>query len=213
MKRIWLISDGFFHPPFLGRLALRRALREVGGYRLDLGGSLEELPDDLDDAAALVLYFHDVSISPAALAKLDAFVRGGGGVLALHSATASFKEEPRYFEILGGRFTGHGPVSTFELCPTAGTNIFEGIPAFTVRDECYLHETSPDIQVHFTARVGRLTVPAVWTYPYGVGRVCYAVPGHCASSIRHPVFQEVLRRGLAWVTASHVSGSGVEGAS
>lgn len=160
----------------------------------------------------MVLYFHAADISPTALAKLDAFVGGGGGVLALHSATASFKEEPHYFEMLGGRFTGHGPVSTFALRPTAEAEVFEGVPAFTVRDECYLHETSPDITVHFTAQVGQLTVPAVWTYQYGAGRVCYAVPGHCASSMRHSLFQEVLRRGLAWVSDSHISRAEMGGA-
>jgi type 1 glutamine amidotransferase len=200
MKRVWLVTDGIFHPPLAGRLALQRALREVGAYRFSLAGGLEELPDDFGDAAALVLYFHQVTISKEALDRLDRFVDGGGGVLALHSATASFKEEPHYFEILGGRFTGHGPVSTFELRPTAEADVFEGIPFFTVRDECYLHDTSPDIQVHFTAQVGRLTVPAVWTHRYGDGRVCYAVPGHRTSSIRNPYFQEVLRRGLDWVS-------------
>ena len=38
----------------------------------------------------------------------DGFVRAGGGVLAIHSATASFKGSPAYFEVLGGRFVGQG---------------------------------------------------------------------------------------------------------
>ena len=205
MKKILLVSDGVFHPPLLARFVLHRALARLDGLEFSRTRSLEKLPPALDDFAALVIYLHHKELSDRALAALQAYVSGGGGLLGVHSATASFKEQPAYFDILGGRFTGHGPVEPFEVTPVHGSKIFGGIPAFGVVDELYLHELSPSITVHFTAKHQDQEAPVVWTTYYGAGRVCYAVPGHRAAAMRNPVYQKILQRGLAWA-------AGVDGA-
>ncbi len=66
----------------------------------------------------LVLYYHLKKIRPVQLAGLQQYVYSGGRVLAVHSATASFKAFPSYFEVLGGKFDGHGPVEKFEVAYT-----------------------------------------------------------------------------------------------
>ena len=198
-KKILLVTDGFFHPPFWGRVALRSALDELAGFEFELVAALDELPNNLASFSALVLYFHHKKISTEALAKLDEFVSKGGGVLGIHSATASFKEEERYFEILGGRFVGHGKVESFKV-KRLKEDVFAGIDDFVVRDELYLHELQTGIDVHFTAQHDGKDVPAVWTYQYGKGRVCYAVPGHTTSTMKNTTYQQVLKRGLEWVS-------------
>jgi uncharacterized protein len=194
-----LVTDGFFHPPFGGRRALHRALAQLEGYAFRHVRSLEQLPTEMKQFAALVLYVHHKTISATALDRLDAFVKQGGGMLAIHSATASFKDQPHYFEIIGGRFIGHGAVENFEVKQVKG-DVFGEIRNFTVKDELYLHELQPGIDIHFTAQHAGQTVPVVWTYRYGQGKVCYAVPGHTAQSMKHPAMQEIVRRGLKWVT-------------
>ena len=161
---------------------------------------MEKLPENLMDFSALVLYFHNKKISEPALAVFDNFVSNGGGVLGVHSATASFQPQRHYFEILGGRFVGHGPVEPFELAPTEDSVIFNGIPAFTIHDELYIHELQPGIEPHFTAKHEGKDIPVVWTYHYGKGKICYAVPGHTTKSLKHPSVREILQRGLMWVT-------------
>jgi type 1 glutamine amidotransferase len=198
MKNILLVTDGFVHPPYGGRRALHRALAQLEGYSFRHARSLGQLPVDVDSYAALVLYYHHKIISAAALDRLDSFVKNGGGVLAIHSATASFKDQPHYFDIIGGRFTGHGPVENFEVQQVKG-DVFGEIGDFIVKDELYLHELHPGIDVHFEAQHAGQAVPVVWTYRYGQGKVCYAVPGHTAESMKHPAMQEILRRGLQWV--------------
>jgi type 1 glutamine amidotransferase len=200
-QNILLVTSGFFHPPYSGRLALGQALGQMDGFVFKHVRSLEALPADLESYAAMVLYFHGKRISEAALSRLDGFVSGGGGVLALHSATASFKDSPRYAEILGGRFTGHGPVENFEVRGRR-YDIFRGIEPFTVRDELYLHEMQPGVDVHFTAGQGGHDTPVVWTHRYKNGRVCYVEPGHTAASLKHPSVQEILRLGLKWACGS-----------
>lgn len=216
MKKILLVTAGIFHPPFFGRMTLHKTLAssplpEEAPFGDDKGPgvrerfefqhirSMEKLPDDLEDFSALVIYLHHQKISGAALAALDKFVSNGGGILGVHTATAAFKEQWHYFEILGGRFIGHGPIEPFEVKPVPKSEIFAGIPAFTVKDELYIHELQPGITAHFTAMHEGDEVPIVWTYHYGQGRVCYAVPGHRTETMRNEIYQKVLQRGLAWI--------------
>jgi uncharacterized protein len=199
MKKILLVTDGIFHPPLRGRVTLHRHLRQMEGFSFDHVRSVEQLPADVEKFSALVLHYHHTTISPVALARLDGFVKNGGGVLALHAATASFKETLPYFDILGGRFIGHGKVELFEVV-NQNNGIFNGIPNFTVNDELYLHDLNDKIQVHFTAKHEGKNVPAVWTYYYGKGKVCYVVPGHTSATMENPMYQDLLRRGLEWVT-------------
>ena len=201
MKRIILLSDGIFHPPVLARGLLKRQFRHLG-YEVTSLSSFEQLLDlELESYAACVVYLHHQTISPMALAAFDSFVHGGGGVLGIHTATAAFKDTPHYAEIMGARFTGHGPVSTFEVTPVPGPNEpFDGLLAFDVTDELYLHEFQQGVRVHFTAEHAGMPQPVVWTYYYGAGKVCCAAPGHFFLTVQNEIYQEVLFRGLAWVS-------------
>ena len=79
-------------------------------------------------------------------------------------------------------------------------DIFGGVENFIVKDELYIHELEPSIEVHFTAKLEGKDIPVVWTYRYGKGKVCYAVPGHTTKSMQNRTYQQLLQRGLIWVT-------------
>jgi len=207
MHHVLMISAGFFHPPSTGRLHLWRGLTRTPDVRLHHASSLDALIGIQPGAlSAVVLYYHRRKLSSAALAALDRFARVGGGILAVHSATASFKETPAYFDILGGKFTGHPPVGRMEIRSISESDaVFGAIPPFTVTDEAYRHDLRSDIQVHFVAQCKRPEdgqLPVVWTRRHGAGRVCYVGPGHRAASLRHPCVVQILQRGLAWVCAA-----------
>lgn len=203
MKRILLVLAGWVHPPYRGQLWLKEGLAEIGGYSFDEVSSLQEaVRRPLSDVDAMVLYYHHpgVALTAEELTLFRSFVSRGGGVLAVHSATASYKPTPGYFEVLGGRFIGHGPVEPFEIRPARDADpIFGGIAAFVVKDELYLHELQPDIEVHFHADHQGKAEPIVWTRSVGSGRVCYVCPGHRSASMKHDSVREILRRGLLWV--------------
>ena len=198
-KKILLVTDGIFHPPLLGRLRLHKMFSQVNGFSFVHISSLEKLPSDLSSFSALVLHFHHKTISPSALERLDTFVKNGGGILATHAATASFKQTLPYFKILGGRFIGHGRVERFQV-KKLKDGVFDEIGDFEVRDELYIHELEPSIEIHFTAKHEGKEVPVVWTYRYSKGKVCYALPGHTSATMNNPTYQKILRRGLEWVT-------------
>lgn len=196
---IVLVSQGWIHPDLFARRALRQTLQDAGVASLELP-SLERLPEvSLSEYRAVVLYFHHKSISPAALKSLDEYVRRGGGLLAIHSAAASFKEEEDYTALLGGRFVSHGKVGDFRVEPVGGyEEIFGEFEPFTAHDERYLHETDPSIRVHFVSRAGGRTEPFAWTRRHDDGRVCYCAAGHTAASMRHPAIRRLLLAGLEW---------------
>ena len=198
---ILLVSDGLFHPSLPCRFYLRRALATLPGYRFTRASSLEVLPRlSLDPIGALVLYVHHDTLSAAALKSLDAYLERGGGLLALHSASASYKEEPRFYEILGGRFVNHGPVEEFAVQPSSDDEIFRNTPAFSVRDELYRHEYDPENRIHFYTEVGGEREPVVWVRRWGRGRVCYCALGHTVGAVRHPQTRQILQQGLAWAS-------------
>lgn len=205
-KSVLLVLAGVIHPPYRGRSLLKQTLAELPGFRFD------EVPDlaqavqrGLEAYDALVLYYHhrDDALSDTELSAFSSYVDAGGGVLAVHSATASYKRTPAYFTVLGGRFVGHGPVEPIAVRPShADDDLFGGIDGFTVKDELYLHELQPDIRCRFETTYRGEPAPLVWTREPGAGRVCYVCPGHRSASMAHPSVQEILRRGLRWVGRS-----------
>ena len=200
-KNVLVISDGLIHPPLIGRFWLRKMLMAMPEFCFTWVHTMEKLPNiNLDVFHGMVLHFHHKEISEATLGKFDSFVYGGGGVLALHSATASFKDSIRFTNILGGKFTGHGPVKTFNMIPAPPSTIFGGISEFQVIDELYLHDLQPDIDVHFSSLHNGQKIPTVWTRLHGEGRVCYACPGHRSASMRVTGYQHLMSRALTWIT-------------
>jgi uncharacterized protein len=202
---ILLVSSGVVHPSLAARYFLERCLDSMPGYTFQRVASLEAITRfNPAQFRAMVLYYHHKKISPAALQAFESYVRGGGGILALHSAAASFKQEPRYYDVLGGRFTHHGPVEPFQVQPNAadapgGRPEFGPGAPFSLRDELYRHEYAPDNRVHFWIPLGQEDrEPLVWTRSFGEGRVCYCAAGHTASSIKNAGIQSIVRGGLVW---------------
>jgi uncharacterized protein len=195
-KNILLISAGLVHP---GMLARRRLLEIVSGMcTVVQTPSIEGaciLRRGMFDAVAV--YLHRQKISDDALIAMESFVAHGGGLLGIHSATASFKQSRGWFNLIGGRFLSHEKVIPF-TSSSLGSEIFSP-RSFTVKDELYIHETRPGISVCYSTQKEGNAVPVVWTQNYGKGRVCYIEPGHVAASLEVPEVVKVIKEGLSWV--------------
>lgn len=193
-------------------MSLAWSLSALPGYRFHRTASLENLPDTVaEHYAAIVLYIHRQQISATALERLENFVGQGGGLLAVHSAAASFKREQRFTQLLGGRFVGHGPVQRFTVQPSLEQDpVFGRVREFQVQDELYRHEWDAGNRIHFfTSAAGSQALePVVWTRQYQMGRVCYCSLGHRAAVLRHPAVSAILNRGLAWVCSPESTGPG-----
>lgn len=201
-KRVLVISSGLVHPSIKARGCLKTALRGNGEFDFDFKTGIEKLEKLAGgDYSSVIIYLHRKNMSIQAFEALKDFVSAGGGLIGLHSATASFKDNEEYFNILGGKFVSHEEVIEFSVKPEHGTDeIFSGIEEFRVRDELYIHDFRGNIDVHFYTEKNGEKVPVVWTKIYGKGRVCYIEPGHLAASIQNTGVKLLLDKALRWVT-------------
>ncbi len=197
-KKILVFSAGWIHPSLACRFNLKKLLNQAKDYKFTYTSSLNPLIR-LSGYDAVVLYFHRKEISDSKLAALEEYVNNGGGILALHAASASFKQSEGYFNLIGGRFNHHGPITGFEVNNEEEQDgIFAGIPGFEVTDELYIHNVSDDITVHFSTKVEERNEPVVWTRKSGQGKVAYCSLGHRAAVLKHPHYKEIILRCFKW---------------
>jgi type 1 glutamine amidotransferase len=200
-KKTVVIAAGTVHPNLMCVYRLQQLLREKKQNDYIFSTKLSSLTDLANDQfSSVVLYFQKKSIPEPYLEALERFVFNGGGLLALHSASASFKQNQRYFNLIGGRFIKHGKISEFkvEVADTQSA-IYKGIPRFSVRDELYIHEYQNDVQVHFSTKVGDKTEPVVWTRELGKGKITYCSLGHCAPVLKNQHVKSIIYQSLDWM--------------
>jgi uncharacterized protein len=201
-KKIAVISAGIVHPNLMCRFKLKQLLKNRQKSQVTFSAELSSL-DSLsrNDTSVVILYFQKKQISEDLLDALEQFVFNGGGLLALHSASASFKQNKRYFNLIGGRFIHHGKIDSFQVDAQPG-EIYKNIPGFTIKDELYLHEVQKDVTVHFSTDVNNKAEPVVWTRELGKGKTAYCSLGHGSSVLKHPQVQSIIYQSLDWLEDS-----------
>lgn len=163
--------------------------------------------DGLDGAALLV-----VAKSNAAYAnngtpwlgaedgeRVQEFVTNGGGLLVLHAGTVGNPPGTAMRSLVGGAFHHHAEICDVSLEPVAGHPLAQGLKPATVWDEHYIVDTDAGIEVFLHSRSPEGVQPAGWTKSVGQGRVFVLTPGHTEAAWSAPAFQELLRRGVAWL--------------
>lgn len=201
-KNILVVSNGLIHPSFLVRKSLNLLLKNMrSAYNFTFTKKLADLEKTREKSYdAVILYYHLRKINPASLEALKSFAERGGGILVLHSSMASFKDNKEYQELLGGRFTGHGPVKRFNItAKDKNHEILEGVSNFSIRDELYIHEYDDRNHVVLECRDDSYDEPILWTKYYGFGKVCYFAPGHCVNVFHNREVKKIIRNALAWV--------------
>jgi hypothetical protein len=209
--RIVVFCGDTFHPAATVRAGLV-PLATAHGFTFDwVEDAAGWDPSLLEGYAAVVLAKSNVCspadrtpwlIGPAEDSLLN-FVRRGGGLLAVHSGTASYKDVPGVRRVLGGVFDHHPPPGAVTVKPVSGHPLVAGVgAAFTVHDEHYqMIMDDPVLDVFLHTRSAQGGQPAGWTRREGRGRVAVLTPGHFPEVWQHPDFQQVLANALKWVAA------------
>jgi len=146
-------------------------------------------------------------MSEAVQEAFAAFVRQGGGLLAIHSGTAGYAECAVLRPLLGGIFVRHPEQCAVTVSPLEGHPLSAGsvagndgvIAAFTLKDEHY-HMLLDDAQaeVFVTTISDHGTQPGSWLRTEGRGRVCVLTPGHNLEVWQHPSYQALIANALRW---------------
>ncbi|UZK69737.1 ThuA domain-containing protein [Sphingomonas sp. S1-29] len=141
-------------------------------------------------------------------AALQAFVRGGGGIVAVHGAADSHLAWPWYGQMIGGWFESH-PRGT----PTGDVTIVDskhpaagGMTGKQRRADEWYYFKDFDPTVDLLATVDPASIgekdanpnPAAWAHEFEGGRVFYTAMGHADASFSEPWYLQHLGAGLDW---------------
>lgn len=154
-------------------------------------------------------------LDPEAQAAFEPWVRAGGGVIGIHSASATELTWPFFIEMMGAQFRGHGPSTRSRLnLEHTEHPVLEGIgPATQERlDEWYTFWTRPEERgVTVLMSLDESTLgpdypeelkvgyhALSWVHePFGA-RVFYTALGHMPEIYAEPWFLGMLARAVAW---------------
>ncbi len=156
-------------------------------------------------------------LSPEARRNVEAFVKSGRGLVALHFAVNAWEDWAEYRSMLGRywvrrqggkKISGHGPQGSFRVVIADKTHpVTEGLGDFEINDELYARLQGTG-RIHVLASADSdwsgKKEPLAWTVSYGEGRVFVLALGHDARSRRNAGFQRLLARGSEWA-ATQVS--------
>jgi hypothetical protein len=199
-------GDDVYEDLFTAASALQSALTEEGfATRTGLGTAPL---DGAADADVVVLYTALGRFTTGQREALADAVRGGCGLVALHSTTVlasppdQLDEGDRLLaELIGSRYLSHGPLpheSRFEVRLDPDHELTAGIAPFEVTHEHYRLATSDDARVLAWRQTGTGAEPLVHVRRYGRGRVCYVQLGHDMRIWGEPAMRLLVRRAARW---------------
>lgn len=175
-RRIHVITGGKYHDFDLARLTLLQLMAEDERVRASCADDFGGL-ERLDDCCGLVLYTCDLMPSEAEAEAMDAFVRRGGRLLALHAVNAHLEftdgpeivtsgvripglvkstaehVAPKFMALLGSRFVTHLAAQEIHVhVEDADHPVTRGMSDFVITDEPYVATPIGDIRTLLSAR-------------------------------------------------------------
>lgn len=193
-----------------------------------LKSALDEMIAKLPKHDVLFFHYTGGKLTEHQEAALCDAIASGKGFVGIHSAADSFKQNAKYMEMLGGMFRGHPAYQDIPTTVTDPAHpIVKDVPKeFTVKDEQYFLKYDPakvhvlcdapykileykevvqkqgDKEVKTRVATGAILesgrMPAVWTKPWGKGRVVYISFGHDAKAVRQEIVKKLILQGILW---------------
>jgi type 1 glutamine amidotransferase len=149
------------------------------------------------------------------------YVEGGGGLVAVHSATVCGKNTQALDQLIGCRFLGHPNAVPVTVQPVKRHPITEGVGMFCETDEHYrIDITADDADVLLASysppqgeeskyqedpyhNTQAAICAAGYVRIHGKGRVCVLTPGHYLPVWHNAQFQKLLANALRWTAGSN----------
>lgn len=203
MKKVLLVTNS--STSVYGAFAemFKPLMEGTGQFAVDVTHDRESFCN-LNSYDALALYIGNGEITPQQEKGITDYVRGGGGLLAVHGANAGLGKYDDYIEMIGTEFIGHDPLAPFEVETASDVNdILPRLnPKFRVVDECYNVKLRTDEPLReFQHGTWKFENKPLLGYVrnYGKGKVFYTALGHDHRTFGHPDFQDQLVKGLRYV--------------
>jgi predicted dehydrogenase/type 1 glutamine amidotransferase len=201
-KKVLLITGGKYHPWDGCSAICKSFLDTTGRYSVTITKDRNDLKArSLKRFDAVAVYTDSGKLEAAQQDGLVDFVKKGGRLLGLHSATASWQKNAKYIDMIGSSFATHGPILDFPVNIVDNDHVITNrMVDFRVMDEFYILEKYDPSQVEVlaTAQWKGKTHPMAYTKEYGEGKIFYTALGHDERVFNHPEYQKLVIRGLDW---------------
>lgn len=216
--RTALVLSGGRHP-FAETTPLVEALVEDAGYHVQVVESPSEAAALLESADPDIWvcntlrwrmqapkydelrdeFAHEIDTGSAE--RIEAWVRGGGRLLALHAAPICFDDWEGWGDLVGARWdweqSSHPPLGEMLVEFVADHPLTEELDDFTIIDEAYGDMwLAPDVQPLAVSRWDDRAHPLLWVRDVGDGVVVTSTLGHGPESFRHPTHRKILDRAV-----------------
>jgi type 1 glutamine amidotransferase len=212
-------GEGYVHDNIAASVAAIRKMGAAKGFAVDVSDDPTVFTAaNLKQYRALVFSNSNNQAfeSDAQRAAFQAFIRGGGGFVGIHSASGSERDWEYYQQVLGAKFKRHPKLQPFTVqVVDAKFPAAKGLPAsFPWEDECYyVEKLRPGVHVvlmtdphkivdpEFAADPGDLIGgmrPLAWYQTFDGGREFYLALGHKKEDYENPILTHLILGGIRW---------------
>jgi len=185
---------------------LKAVLDQTNDFEVTFTENLDDLKQRINQFDIILQYTTGMELNKEQENGLCNFVQNGGGYVGIHSASDSFKNSDRYWEMLGGRFAGHGGGKYTVYIYDRDHPITKGLQDFEIQDETYSHNYHRNAQMRSLTRMNRDNERQSmgWVSYYGKGRLFYTGNGHGREAWTNPHFQRLVVRAMYWAAGRNV---------
>jgi type 1 glutamine amidotransferase len=204
-------TTGFRHDSIPAGIAAVRAIGARAGFEVDATEDAAAFTASSLAGYRAVVFLNTTGdvLDAAQELALQAYVKGGGGFVGVHSAADTEHGWPGYRELLGARFRSHPAIQPgrirVEWPRHPATRL---LPSPWMRtDEWYNFDANPRASVAVLLTLEEASYsggdmgadhPIAWCRILGAGRSFYTGGGHTAESYAEPDFVSHLSGGLRW---------------
>lgn len=130
---------------------------------------------------------------------LEAFVKGGGGLLALHNGI-SIQGRENLKKMVGAKFLTHPAQEKLLFVPTNEKHpVTKGVESFSMMEEPYQFEFADvPYTLLFNYSYHGLNYPAGWCREVNSGRVVFLTPGHTAEKFKDLQYRKLIFNSMCW---------------
>jgi cytochrome c len=206
---VYTATAGFRHDSIPAAQTALRAL-DPALFSLEFGEDPAELTRALahSDVVAFVLTSGDL-LDETQQDEFEAFVRGGGGFVGVHSASDSEYDWPFYAQLIGAHFADHPSIQRARVLREAASHpSVRFLPEVWQRtDEWYNFQQNPRPEVEVLLRLDEASYlggshgsdhPIAWCRSLDGGRTLYTALGHTEESWTDPLFVRHVSEALLW---------------